>query len=261
MYGLVIWQSVDANTKVNSGTKVYIQVSKKPADAGHPPDDGWYDNTGAERLLLCPHGRAASLNAVPGAASGWTAPRPWWATGCSAHWTPRAGAGWDAILPPAATGSSARAVANIDVMVFVAAQRQSRDRSLPHRQGHGHFRRRRMRHRGVREQMRSGPGRRAVRYLSPGGFHGGARQRRHRGGHRRAPPGGVRRHFGLHRELRRGQVQHIERPLAGAGGGGRAGQRKAGPRQTHHPPCGAIRRGRRHPHRRHPPALRPSTWR
>jgi serine/threonine-protein kinase len=34
MYGLVIWQSVDANTKVNSGTKVYIQVSKKPADAG-----------------------------------------------------------------------------------------------------------------------------------------------------------------------------------------------------------------------------------
>jgi serine/threonine protein kinase len=33
MYGLVIWQSVDANTKVDEGTEIYLQISKKPAQA------------------------------------------------------------------------------------------------------------------------------------------------------------------------------------------------------------------------------------
>lgn len=31
MYGLVIWQSVDANTQVDEGTKIYLQISQKPA--------------------------------------------------------------------------------------------------------------------------------------------------------------------------------------------------------------------------------------
>ncbi len=31
MYGLVIWQSVDANAQVDEGTKIYLQISKKPA--------------------------------------------------------------------------------------------------------------------------------------------------------------------------------------------------------------------------------------
>ena len=30
MYGLVIWQSVKANTQVDEGSKIYLQVSKKP---------------------------------------------------------------------------------------------------------------------------------------------------------------------------------------------------------------------------------------
>jgi len=30
MYGLVIWQSVSANSEIDEGTKIYIQVSKKP---------------------------------------------------------------------------------------------------------------------------------------------------------------------------------------------------------------------------------------
>ena len=31
MYGVVIWQSVDADIQVDEGTEIYIQISAKPA--------------------------------------------------------------------------------------------------------------------------------------------------------------------------------------------------------------------------------------
>lgn len=36
MYGLVIWQSVNANVQVDEGTKIYLQISKKPANTKKP---------------------------------------------------------------------------------------------------------------------------------------------------------------------------------------------------------------------------------
>lgn len=71
-------------------------------------------------------------------------------------------------------------------------------------------------------------------------------------GDRRAVPGAGRKAQRLHRQLRRGEVQHSQRPGPPFFPGGGGGQQGPGPGTAHHPPCGAVFPGAGHLCHRHP---------